>query len=315
MGYRDPGVYRPQALRHVDVRDELGRPLRLSRGWVDATYWLVCAVGLGALLWSALADVGEYARGPAIVRVDGRTAVTAAAPGVVAEVVVAAGARVQAGQVLVRLGDDAERTALSALDLEVQTALAELLRDPGQQAARERIAGLVAQQTQARQRVAERDIVAPHAGIVTDARVRMGQAVTPGETLMTIAGDDGRPSLVALVPGEHRPLLSVGMSGWLKVGGFSSAPVEITIDEIGQEVIGPAEAARFLGPERADSVQVPGGVVIVRARLRSDAIELDDRVYPYYDGMQGQLEVQVRRQSVLTTLVPGLRQVYRRWNP
>jgi multidrug resistance efflux pump len=307
MTYRDRGVFRAEAVRHADRRGQEGRPLRLTRAWVEHSFWLLAALAVIGLWFCALADVGEHAQGPALVRVEGRTTVTATTAGVIAEIEVEPGAAVHAGDVLVRIHDATERAELEGLELELETELGKLLLDPNDQAVRAKLAGLVGRRDLARVRLAQREVRAPHDGTVSDARTRPGQAVAPGEPLLTVERPDGEAVVVAMLPGEYRPLLRAGMSAQLELFGFRHELVEVPIHEIGDEVIGAAEVARFLGQERADAVAVNGGVVLVCARLPSRAFEIDGRTYRYFDGMQGHAKVRVRAQSILTTLVPGLR--------
>jgi multidrug resistance efflux pump len=307
MIYRDPSVFRSEAIRHAGRPSREGRPLRLTRAWVGWTFWLLATLAVTALWFCALADIGEYAHGPALVRIEGRAVVTATTAGVIATIDVDPGTVVKRGDVLVRIHDAAERAELDGLELEFQTELGKLLRDPGNDAVREKIAGLVGQRDLARARLAQREIHAPHDGIVTDSRIRPGQAVVPGEALLTIERPDGEAVVVGMLPGEYRPLLQPGMTAQLEFAGFRHEFVEVVIEEIGDEVIGAAEVARFLGRERADAVAVDGGVVLVRARLPARAFEVDGRRFRYFDGMQGRAEVRVRSQSILTTLVPGMR--------
>lgn len=313
MGYRDASLYRAEALRYAEGDHGGGRVLRLSRSWIDATYWLLVVGVIASLVFCTLADVGEYARGPATVRIGGRATVTSPGAGVIAAVEVAPGDRVAAGDVLVRLQDDADRSALASLELEYRTALAQLLREPSAAATRERIATLVRERDLALARVAAHEIRAVQSGVVTDVRIRVGQAVAAGDAIATLEQPGGGATLVAFLPGELRPMLAPGARGELELDGFARRFVEVTIDEIGSEVIGAAEVARFLGPERADAVQVAGPVVVVRARLDERAIEVDGREYAVFDGMVGRLELRVRSKNILVTVVPGLRELAERW--
>jgi hypothetical protein len=312
MGYRDAGLYRPEAIRHADGPSGGGRPLRLSRGWIDATFYLIVAMVIAALLFCTFGDIGQYARGPAMVRIEGRSSLTAATSGVIAEVHAVPGRSVKAGDVLVRLHDDAERAALDGLELEHRTALSELLRDPSSTSARERIAALSRERELLEARLRERELVAPHDGVVSDVRIRGGQAVAAGEPLLTLAVPGGNATVVALLPGHARPQLQPGMKAHLELDGFARELVELEVESIGDEVIGPAEVARFLGPERADALEVSGPIVVVTAKLPADALVVDGHEYAYFDGMPGRLELRVHSESILTTLVPGLRELVER---
>jgi membrane fusion protein (multidrug efflux system) len=71
--------------------------------------------------------------------------------------------------------------------------------------------------------------------------------------------------------------------------------------------VGPAEVRRFLGQDLADTVQITGPVVLVQAPLPATTFISSGRTYHYYDGMPGTAEARVRTESILVTLVPGLK--------
>jgi multidrug efflux pump subunit AcrA (membrane-fusion protein) len=306
MSYRAETVFREQARRSLEGAELEGSPLRLASGWIHWTYWLLVAVGLMGLVFAALADIGEHAHGPAVVRLRGRTPVTAVEPGVVAELTVEPGQRVQAGEVLVRLHDDAERAALLRLEQELRAKQVELLRDPYHPAHREVIARLRAERVLALARVTQRVVRAPHDGVMSDARIAPGQRVEAGQVLLTLAGAEARREVLALLPGHYRPLLQPGMTMHLELAGYHGYAQLLTIDTIGDEVVGPGVVQRLLGDDLAETFAVQGPVVLVRASLPAAELVAGPRRYPYFDGMAGTAQVKVRTQSLMTTLVPGL---------
>jgi biotin carboxyl carrier protein len=309
MSYRLSSIFREQARRSLDEVEQHGAPLRLTPAWIHWTYWLLVAVGTVSLLLAALTDIGEYAQGPAMVRLLGRTQVGAIEPGVVAEVMVEPGQRVAAGQVLVRLDDAAERAEQRRLDAELRVAMVDFLRRPADDTRRDELAGLRAERELADAKVEQRVIRAPHEGVMSDARVSVGQHVEAGEILLTLVGPEARRELVAALPGHYRPLLQPGMTMHLELTGYDTHAQELTIEAVGDEVIGPAAVERLLGEDRADTFTITGPAVLVRASLPSPSFEAGSHRYPYFDGMAGTVEVRVRSQSVLTTLIPGLREL------
>ncbi|MFH1131433.1 MAG: PilZ domain-containing protein, partial [Pseudomonadota bacterium] len=95
-------VFRKEALDHYTRGERFeGEVLRVSPGWTRWTYWLIVLLVLAGLFYAVLGHINEYARGPAIVRVEGRTLVTAVSSGTVDSVEVNPGARVAANQLLV----------------------------------------------------------------------------------------------------------------------------------------------------------------------------------------------------------------------
>jgi multidrug efflux pump subunit AcrA (membrane-fusion protein) len=309
MSYRLSNLFREQARRSLDEVEQHGAPLRLTPAWIHWTYWLLVVVGTVSLLFAALTDIGEYAQGPAVVRLLGRTQVGAIEPGVVAQVVVEPGQHVATGDVLVRLDDAAERAELQRLDAELRTATVEYLRRPTDETRRTELAGLRAERELAAARVEQRVIRAPHEGVMSDARASVGQHVEAGEILLTLVGPEARRELVAALPGHYRPLLQPGMTLHLELTGYDSHAQALTIEAVGDEVIGPAAVERLLGDDRAETLTIEGPAVLVRASLPGPSFAAGSHRYPYFDGMAGSVEVRVRAQSLLTTLIPGLREL------
>lgn len=307
MSYRADTVFREQARRSLEGAELDGSPLRLAPDWIRWTYWLLVVVGLSGLSLGALADIGEHAHGPAVVRLLGRTQVSAMEPGVVAELAVEPGQRVAAGQVLVRLHDDAERAELLRLEQELRAKQLERLREPELPTHREAIARLRAERALAQARVTQRVIRAPHDGVMSDARIAPGQRVEAGQVLLTLAGAEARREVLAILPGHYRPLLRPGMTMHLELAGYRSYAQALTIDAVGDEVVGPGVVQRLLGDDAADAIAVEGPVVLVRASLPAAEFTAGARRYPYFDGMAGTGRIRVRSQSIMTTLVPGLR--------
>ena len=305
-----PSIFRARALEVHQQGESPGRPLEVVSSW---TRWavrvtvLVVAVGLG---FAALAPVGEYAQGPAVVRREGRTIVTSSASGTVRSVARRPGQRVEAGELLVRLDDAGAEAALARVEHEYEQRLVELLRAPEDEARRERLTSLGAELELARARLDERSVRAPSAGLISDLRVREGQRVDPGDALVAIEGEAAQTVVVGLLPGHYRPLLSAEASELvLELEGFPDSRVEVDVREVADEVVGPAEALRVLGRDREGAMQLDGPVVVVEARLASERFASDDVDYRIYDGMQGRLEAKVRAATLLEILIPALRRL------
>ena len=96
----------------------------------------------------------------------------------------------------------------------------------------------------------------------------------------------------------------------LELTGFRYAYQDLVVESIGDEVVGPNEVRRYLGPEIADTVFIPGPVILVKTRLPNLTFAADGTSWEYYDGMQGRAEARVRSQRILLTLAPGLRSVF-----
>jgi membrane fusion protein (multidrug efflux system) len=215
--------------------------------------------------------------------------------------------RVAAGHVLVRFQSAREAAELARIERQWELQLIERLRDLSAHPPAQALIALRAERDLARARLDERVVRAPRAGIVGDVRCRRDQHVAAGDILLSLTGANARPVLMAVLPGEHRPMLRPGMPLNLELRGYGHAPQRLTIASISDEVVGPEEAKRLLGPEVASAVPLNGPLVRVEALFAGDTFAAGGERYALHDGMWGAAEVQVRSESLLAALVPGLR--------
>lgn len=301
-------LFRQAALEAHRQGSRPGRPLHIVSTWTRWAVRVTVLVVVAGLVFAATARVGEYAEGMAVVRREGRVVVTSAVSGTVQAIEVQPGRRVVAGQAVVRLDDATQRAELRRVRREHEQRLVELLRDPANDARRERLAALDAELQLAQARLRERTVVAPSAGLLSDVRVRPGQPVSPGDAVVSLEQDAARTVVVGLFPGHYRPLLSAADTRlFLELSGFPDSRHEVTVRSVADEVVGPAEAMRYLGRDREGALELRGPVVMVETVLPSDTFVADDTEYRVFDGMQGTLEARVRSETVLETLVPALR--------
>jgi hypothetical protein len=139
--------------------------------------------------------------------------------------------------------------------------------------------------------------------------VREGSRLEAGSYILTVADANTMPTMIALLPGQDRPRLRSGMTLQFNIPGYEKTNEKIPISEVGQEVIGPQEARRYVGDKIADALELKGPVVIVRARLSARTFESRDKTYTYHDGMTAKAEVSVRKRRVLVALVPFLEKI------
>jgi hypothetical protein len=149
--------------------------------------------------------------------------------------------------------------------------------------------------------------------VVRNLRIRPGQLLAPGDVVLTLV-DEARASfsLVALVPGQFRPMLEPGRPLRFTLQGYPQVAARLVIDSVGDEAVGPAEARRFLGPELEDTLPVAsdGSLVLVRARLPAATFALDGRRYRFYDGLPGRADIEVRRVPLGALLFPALKELW-----
>jgi multidrug efflux pump subunit AcrA (membrane-fusion protein) len=301
-------IFRREAIEYHRAGPQSdGEILHLVPGWALWTYRLLLSVLAVGAVFAVLADVPEYAEGPALIRADGAKIITAAAAGIVETIDVHPGDHVEAGRTLLVFRSDDERAQVSSIRTEFDAALVRMLANPRDQAAREALGTLRAQRELVSARFAERQLRAPASTTVGDIRVKVGQSVGPGDTLMSLASGDATFSVLALLPGDARPSLQEGQPLRIELSGYQYVYKDLTIQRVDNGIIGPSEARRILGAELGDAVQVSGGVVLARACLPDAAFTSGGTTYNYFDGMRAAARVRLRSESLAAKVIPGLK--------
>lgn len=116
--------------------------------------------------------------------------------------------------------------------------------------------------------------------------------------------------LQVFFPGHYRPFLETGMPLRVELEGFRYDYLTVYIESIGDQLIGPAEVRRHIGPALEDAVRVEGAQVLVRARMPSRTFISNGRTFSYFDGMSARAEVALRSEYILVTLLPGLKVLF-----
>lgn len=308
---RRPSIFRREAEEAYEGAGQKGAPLALAPLWIDRTYWLILAIVGTGVLFTVVAQVGEYAHGPAVVRALGRLDLATPTGGIVIGVDVEPGAKVVAGQTLVRFHTENERQELEHLDREFELKLVSLLLHPGDESARQSMAALRASRELAAARLKERQVVAPSAGVVRNLRIRPGQMLAPGDLVMTLVDESNVAfSVVALVPGQFRPMLKPGMPLRFELEGYPQIASHLTVESVSDEVVGPNEVRRYLGQELGDTLpNIQGSLVLVRARLPQATFRWKGQDFSFYDGVPGRVDVRVRSLRLLAMLFPALEEI------
>jgi membrane fusion protein (multidrug efflux system) len=305
-------LFRTEALSFHQQGDHGGGDiLRMSPEWIPAAYWLLLVVIAAGATYGTFGTLTEYASGPAVVRVEGRTHVTTPTASTVATVDVQPGQHIAAGHVLVTLYLADRSAELERLNREFDLQMIKFLRDPADQGARSSLTTLRAERHLAQTRVEEQWLKAPHSGIVSDIRIRPGQHLTPGDPVLSLLRDDMRWVVTAVLPGYARPLLQSGTQMRLELAGYRYAYRDVAIQSVGDEIIGPAEVRQYLGQEIADAVTVTGPAVLVTAQLPSNTFRIDGQSLSYHEGMIGTVDARLRRQSILVSIIPALKSLFR----
>jgi biotin carboxyl carrier protein len=302
-------LFRPEAFEFHkrSFAEEHGDPLAVSPGWTRWAQRLLAGCLLLGFLFICFAEVPQYANGPAVVRLGGGSELTALSAGTVAAVAVRPGQRVAAGEVLVRFHGAQEAAQLKRINQEFMLQLVNRLRDLSDRSAEQALVGLRAERELALANLDERLLRAPRAGVIGDLRVKPGSYLNAGQVVLSILYRPTKPSVVIMLPGTFRPLLKPGMPVRLELEGYRFAYQQLRIDAVGEQVVSPNEALRYLGPGDGDALELKGPVVIVEAGLLSNTFQLEGKRYRYHDGMQGLAEVRVRSEKILFTLAPFLR--------
>ncbi|MEM9554025.1 MAG: HlyD family efflux transporter periplasmic adaptor subunit [Acidobacteriota bacterium] len=302
-----PAVFRSAARTHHAAGNvERGRPLQLVPQWTGWALALLVAMVVAFLGFALFGSIHQYAQGPAVIRLGDRLDVTTRLSGIVTSVDVEPGAEVAAGDLIARLDAAHESAELASLEAEYEAALAQRLRDPFDAASGAAVASLRSRLDLAATRLEERSVRAPRAGVVGDVRSRPGSHLLPGEVVASLVDPRGAPRVVAFLPGSVRPFLEPGMRLRLELDGSTDSDQWLEIDAVADEVVGPAEARRVLGAGLVDAVPLSGPVVRVVARLPSTRFESEGETYRVHEGVSGFVEVRLRSESLLSTVLPGL---------
>jgi len=304
-------LFREEALAHASRARGHGDVLEIAPRGLGVAYWILVVLIGGTGFALCVARIHEHARGPAAIRVDSKTDLRAPESGSIRDITVQLGQHVAAGQLVARFDDHQERIELDRIGQEFDLHLLQRLRDPSDIETGETLQSLRAQRDLARARVAHREVRAPHAGSISDIRVQPGQRLEAGETILSIVADASDRQLVALLPGHYRPQLRPGQTLQFEVEGYRYTDVEMRISEVGDSVVGPAEALRYFGPDQSDALTVPGPVVLVWAEADLATFQVDGSHYALHDGMTGTAKVRVRSEAAWLALIPALRRVFR----
>ncbi|MDB4989669.1 MAG: putative efflux rane fusion protein, partial [Myxococcaceae bacterium] len=188
-------LFRREAIEHQQSRSARADVLCISSSSTEWALRLLTGALLAAVFFMVVGRVNEYASGPALIRIDGRTTLSTSHAALVSSIEVAPGQHVEEGTVLVRLYASEEAAELESATREFDDQLVKLMQRPDDATAREALVNLRNRRELARARLEQRTLRAPHRGVVGDVRVRVGQLVEPGASVVELRGDDAEGSV------------------------------------------------------------------------------------------------------------------------
>ncbi|MCP4445668.1 MAG: HlyD family efflux transporter periplasmic adaptor subunit [Myxococcales bacterium] len=296
-------IFRREAAVAHAALGEKGDVVRVSPPWIGWSYWALVAVLVASAVFLAVARIPDYSSGPVVVSELGRTEVLAPVSGNIETIDVLPGQEIVAGHRLATFYSPEESTELTRLDLEWQASLRAYLANRSDLAARSAVSSLRLRRNQLLDKLTLR---APHGGVVQDVRTASNRHIELGERLLSISQPGGQFSVIGFLPGADRPRLEPGMELRMTLEGYPRNYVDLPIESISSEVMGPREASQALGRGLQDSLRLPASVVVIRASLKHRSFEVDGQSYKYSHGMLGLGEVKLRSEPAYRTLVPSL---------
>ncbi|MCP3166669.1 efflux RND transporter periplasmic adaptor subunit [Myxococcus qinghaiensis] len=299
-------LFRQEALDHYARPEVRGTVLLLDPFWARVTYWLVLVLALILGVVLTVVEINDYATGPVLIQVRGLEDLTVTTAGRVSKVLVKRGQYVQAGQPLVELHSPLEEAERSRMTQEFRSQLAAGLMNPLDASSRQTLSSLRSQVDLSEARLSERVLRASVSGRIHDVRVRENQYLSAGQAVASILQDGSEVFALALVPGQYRPMLEPGQQIRMEVAGFPYVYQYFQVTSVSDELVGPAEVRRYLGPGLGDALPLQGPHVAVEGQLPGATFDVDGRSYSYYTGMPGVAWVRVRARNGWLTLLPVL---------
>jgi RND family efflux transporter MFP subunit len=233
-------------------RQLLGIPARKRQAWL---------VGAGTVLLALIVVPWKIrVEGPVRVLPARRAAITAAVDGVVREVLHREGDRVEAGDVVATLKDEAYRANLAEAGAALAIAESDVARytQEGDAAAmfeaRSRRDEQRARKALAEEQLARTQLRAPVAGILITPHMeqRVGQAFARGAELAIVA-DTGSVTAEIAVPEADAALVHAGQPAALKMNPFPTRVFRGSIERVGAELRQEGEESYVLAETRIDN--------------------------------------------------------------
>lgn len=304
-------LFRPDAIAQSEHQhQDEGHLLTVFPRWMRLSYWVILLSVVTLFLFLIFGTYNEYATGPALIWFKDRQDITVRKSGTVKTIEVFPGQKVRAGDILMKLNDSQEAVDLQELQQEFDMRLTDYLINQQNEEARSTLTALRARRDRAAVLLEARLIKASEDSIVTDLRVRLGQHVAEGESVMSLVHGEAKCSALIMLPGHYRPQLHKGMPLRMEMNGYRYAYHQFVVDEVAEHVIGPNEVQRYLGSEFRDSVAIQGPIVFVWAHPREKFFKVQEQTYSYHHGMIGKADVPMKKEKIIVALLPALRMLF-----
>lgn len=287
-----------------EVSDVIARmPWWATRGLL----YIIIAFIVVAFLWAGLSMVDVVAESRGVLVPEGYVKpVQAVAGGVVQNIFVKEGDRVDRGQAMVQLDAREMRGRLAKLREELTTMESQLRQSMANRPVSEtmeqqnRIARLQSDITTAELALQHTTITAPVSGLITKIDVRsVGTVLQPGQTLATISPAGARLVVEAQVPNKDIAFIEKGLPAKLKFDAFpfqDYGAVEGTVIEVSPDAQLDKDSQSFYK------------VTIVP---RKTEIAAKDKIVPLRPGLALTAEIVTERKSVLSFVLEPFRKLKR----
>lgn len=294
-------LFRPEALAASRETRKDGQLVDLSPRILRIAIPAILAIATALVIAAAIVQVPTYSRGTIVVKANGQNVISNSS-GRIARVLVTPGQQVRAGDPVIELDTTNEQQVFAQIDTNYRDQLSTFLFDTTDEAARASLAGILAQRKAARDALVAKTITAPVDGAITDVLVT--DIVNAGEHVATIIPEGSQPSVLAFMPGSDRSRFTPGMTMQVELAGYPGSRLELTVTEVGTDIMGSSKARKLLGEKLADAVALPPSVVLVKAALPAGGFESRGKTYNFFDGMDGLAEIEIEKRSFLSVVLP-----------
>lgn len=236
--------------------------------WLNTSHWALVALGVLILVYLLTAQTSELASGTAIVRYSGETVVPSPSTGIVAQLFINDGSHVQLGDPLLRLTGSFSGSLAERYKLIVR---------------------------------------ANSTGIIDKLNVRQGQPVSAQDPLVTITDQPDRREMIALLPVQIAPQLILPASAVLRLTGYPDSRVHLSLTGVRPFIASQESAALLIGKASDGVLAHTGASLICTARFDKNTFTSEGHVFSLQDGMTGRVEVKLRSEPLLLTLIPSLK--------